>query len=830
MPLLAAGVLLIALTWLSFRGLNLDAQRFDRALQSLDHFGLVERAVQRDILRARVGLLRNYDPLVRETDELRDALNDLCDATLETPRQKAATDRLVSLIGKQEDYTEQLKSKIALLRNSLTYFGLFSSRLSTAEGDNRSLPAVNAVSASILRLTLDTSTANSLEVEQSLRNLDKELPIADDPDTVKALLAHGYLLHNLLPETDRILAAIFALPLKANQEDLHAILTADQLASREEAREFRVLVFSLSLLLLGILIQLGFQLGARARSLRWRAAVEHVIADISTSLIDCPTKEMSTRLNEALHRLAECVGADRAYFIYADDSRQTYSWCGEDSPFTDDWPGRSVGLARRFLDETADGVIHIPMVSDLAPNSDKDSLGTFGMQSWVCLVSRKEAAIEAILGFDTLKRTIAVPPSDLRLLRMAFDAILSAIGRDRLARESAHLEEQLHQARRMQTIGAFASGVAHNFNNIIAAILGYVEISEQHIQIRHPAARSLSEIRRAGIRARNLVEQLLAFGRRRPSQREALRLDAVVAEAHSLLSASLPAEVQLVVHKRANAVVLGEPAQLQQVILNLCHNAVQAMDEKGRVEIGTEVHDIHDTLLTSHAELPQGRYAVISVKDTGRGMTPAIMSQLFEPFFTTRPTGNGLGLATASEIIRGHGGAINVRSEPNVGSCFEAWIPCHSPAQTLRSTDRSKAFLSGHGQTVLVVEEPVERLLRDEEVLAALGYEPVGFLFPSDAVAACKADPNRFDAFLIGYLTPVSAALSVASVLRRIAPDKPLLIAMPSARKVDTNSLISSGISQIVRWPLVPGEIAAALTQSFAIRHAVRSPDHTAHP
>ncbi len=827
-PLAAAGVLLVVLTWLSFRGLNLDAQRFYRALQSLYHFGLAERALQRDVLRARVGLLRNYDPLVVEDDDLSAALDELRNAASESAGEKDATAALASLVEQQGDYIEQFKSKIALLRNSLTYFGLFSSRLSTADGDSKSLPAVNAVSAAMLRLTLDTSTANSLEVEHSLQNLDKELSSADDPETVKALLAHGRLLNDLLPDTDKILAAVFALPLKAHQEDLRTVLTADQLASREEAQEFRVIVFSLSLLLIGILIHLGRQLRDRALSLRWRAAVEYVIADISMSLIDCPPKEMSNRLNEALHRLAACIGADRAYFVYADEAHQIYSWSSDDAPFQRNWPNRSLILARGLTEETADDIIHVPMVSDLLPNSDKDTLRACGIRSWVCVKSRKEGIAEAVLGFDAVKSTITVPSSDLRLLRMAFDATLSAIGRDRIVRESAHLEEQLHQARRMQTIGAFASGVAHNFNNIIGAILGYVEISESHVPPLHPAARNLSEIRRAGIRARNLVEQLLTFGRRRHSQRETLRLDEVIAETHSLLVASLPSDIELVLNNAANATVLGEPAQLQQVILNLSHNAVQAMNGKGRVEIGTEVHDIHGTLLTSHAELPKGRYAVISIKDTGRGMTPAVMSQLFEPFFTTKSSGNGLGLATASEIIRGHGGAINVRSEPDIGSCFEAWLPCHSPIQLARKKDNPRARLSGRGETVLVIEEHLERLLREEEILAALGYEPIGFSSPSDAIAACENDPNRFDAFLIGYVTPVSAALSVGLALRRIAPNKPLLIAMPSARRVDTNALISSGISQIVRWPLVPGEIATALTQSFDARQPARSPGHAA--
>jgi hypothetical protein len=213
------------------------------------------------------------------------------------------------------------------------------------------------------------------------------------------------------------------------------------------------------------------------------------------------------------------------------------------------------------------------------------------------------------------------------------------------------------------------------------------------------------------------------------------------------------------------------------------------------------------------------------VKDSGRGMTPAVLSQLFEPFFTTRPTGNGLGLATASEIIRSHGGAINVESKPNVGTCFQVWIPCVASEQLPQVRDNSRSHRYGRGEIVLLLEEPVERRLRHEEVLAALGFEPIGFSSSSDALLACREDFNRFDIFLIGYLTPANAALSLVSTLHRIAPNKPILIAIPSTRKVDVDELISSGISRIVRWPLVPGEIAAALTESLRLQKSARNTD-----
>jgi signal transduction histidine kinase len=190
------------------------------------------------------------------------------------------------------------------------------------------------------------------------------------------------------------------------------------------------------------------------------------------------------------------------------------------------------------------------------------------------------------------------------------------------------------------------------------------------------AARNLDAIRRAGERARDLVDQILTFGRRRDARRSPVSVQALVAEAESLLHASLPSRINLAVHTSAQvAFVSGEPAQLQQVILNLCNNAAQAMDDAGSIEIDTDVVEVHRVRPLSHGELTQGRYTRIAVGDTGRGMDEATLERIFEPFFTTRSAGNGLGLATVREIVREHGGAINVWSAPGLGSRFEVWLP-----------------------------------------------------------------------------------------------------------------------------------------------------------
>ena len=180
----------------------------------------------------------------------------------------------------------------------------------------------------------------------------------------------------------------------------------------------------------------------------------------------------------------------------------------------------------------------------------------------------------------------------LTLFRMAFDAIANAVGRINLEQEKERLEANLLQARRMETIGAFASGIAHNFNNIVGAILGHTEMADAQVRSGRRPDGNLAEIRRAGERARELVDQILRFGSRSDRRRERIDVKALIAETKSLLVASLPSHVGLTVNETSGAtVVSAEPAQLQQVVLNLCNNAAQAMDDPGIIEIRIEVRE-----------------------------------------------------------------------------------------------------------------------------------------------------------------------------------------------------------------------------------------------
>jgi signal transduction histidine kinase len=817
MPAAAAvPLVLVLLTWLSFRASNTDVERFDRALGALDRFALVESALQRDVLSARAGMLRNYDPLVREVNILKELISRLRDAALADTEEAAAIDRLAASVSRQEELTEQFKSNNALLQNSLAYFRLFSVGLSDADRSSPLAPTVSALAAAMLQLTLDTSPLAARDVADRLNGLAAQALPPGEAGSIEALLAHGRLLHDLLPTTDRVLTALLEKPSRRQQEAIRTMVLAHQAASRATAQKFRLLLYVTSLVLVGLLVHLGLRLRSRALALHRRAAYEHVIAGISTRLIDTQPHEIDAQIHRALAEVAELVHADRAYLVVSGESTQINKWSREGITFPPGWPDRAPTIVAR-LDPTGEGTVHIGSVERLSAGADKDALVAADLCGWACVSNMAKGGISAVLGFDALQPGVITEATELGLLRMALDAVANAVRREHLEQERSRLERSLQQARRMETIGALASGIAHNFNNIVGAILGYTEMAEARLASGSRTERHLEEIRRAGERARDLVDQILAFGRRTDVQRRPVSLKGLVAETSSLLHALLPSRIELAIREVPDAaVVAGQPEQLQQVILNLCNNAAQAMDQMGSVKIETEVHDITGTLSLTHGELMPGRYVRIAVNDTGRGMDKVTVERIFKPFFTMRLAGSGLGLATVREIVREHGGAINVWSAPGVGSRFEVWLPCIAAAASAPREDLHFLPL-GRGQTVLVLDDGSERLLADEEMLAALGYEPVGFTRVGDALAACRATPRRFDAAVVGHLLSAASALDLAVALHAIVPNMPILLATASADESGAEALVAAGISEIVHRPLISAELASALARCLTI-------------
>ena len=247
--------------------------------------------------------------------------------------------------------------------------------------------------------------------------------------------------------------------------------------------------------------------------------------------------------------------------------------------------------------------------------------------------------------------------------------------------ERKQLEEQLRQSQKMEAIGTLAGGIAHDFNSILGIIIGYSELSEAAVSEDSRVHGYLGRVLAASARAKNLVRQILTFSRHTESQQEALHLQSIIDETLQLLQASLPSKIEI--HQeidRDAPAVMADASQIQQVIINLCTNASQAMDEHGGVlTLGLARVDL-DQHLASLPELGEGPHVQLTVSDTGCGMDPETQRRIFEPFFTTKAPdkGTGLGLSVVHGVIKNHGGAIRVSSEPGTGTTFTVYLPVNA--------------------------------------------------------------------------------------------------------------------------------------------------------
>jgi signal transduction histidine kinase len=812
---IAAGVgvvclLLAVLTWLLMRGIATDAAAYSTALRTFDDFALGETSLDRDVLRARAGLLTDYDPLVRSSERIAAAVSQLRVQVASEGLDPKPVERLAAAIQVEENLTERFKSDNALLRNSLSYVGLLSASPEFNDRDIR----LRRLARAILLLTLDSSARSQQAVEEGLLALAVQPPAQADQETAQALISHTRLLKILRPSVDDTVKGLLAVQTGQPLEETRAQFARFHTASEASAQRFRLLLYVTSVLLGLALIDLGRRLRVRAIALRKRAAFEHLIAEQSTRLINCPPAETKARLEQALAEFGRTIEADRVYIVLGEDPIRIYTWSEDDAPYPAGWPGAALSLPDEFKQVELDTIV-APDVARLPTGRAQETLKTFGVRAWTCVVLRRPSWERGILGFDRLQpaRGTYFP---LGAVRLAGDALADALEREIGEREKAKLTARLERALRLQIVGQLASGVAHNFNNIVSAIVGYSEMASSEVEPSGKAARHIAEIEKAAERGRDLVDSILTFGRRSDARSSLLSITELLSETASLLRASLPSSIELVVADAPGGLAaFGERAQLQQVIINLCRNAAQAMGESGRIDVSVDTQRLTTGRVFSSGELEPGSYARIAVGDAGPGFGEDVAKRLFEPFFTTRPAGTGLGLATVRKIVRDHDGAVDVASTPGKGSRFEVWLPAaKTEAQTTARANPVAPPRLGQGETVLIVHNDRDSLLGDEEILAALGYEPIGFDRPADAIAAVRAEPTRFDGVLIS-IASVRGALDLAHTLHGISPARPILLAR-SSLDIGSDTLVRAGVADVVRRPLVGAELASVLTRCLA--------------
>ena len=343
------------------------------------------------------------------------------------------------------------------------------------------------------------------------------------------------------------------------------------------------------------------------------------------------------------------------------------------------------------------------------------------------------------------------------------------------------LEAQLRESQKMEAIGVLAGGIAHDFNNVLAGILGNAALAIQDLQPGHAAAISVEQIRKAGLRGRGLVQQILAFARRQPREVVSCELRPLVEECVGLLRSALPAGVALDVSPGAERLfVMADATQVQQVLMNLCTNAWHSLDGKpGRIAVALAGVEL-DGAAARHlgAGLTPGSYARIAVEDNGHGMDVQTRARIFEPFFTTKPVGEGtgLGLAVAHGIVSTHGGVIRVQTAPGQGSTFEIYLP---RSAQMAGADRVQPLAiahHGHGERVLYVDDDEVMVVMVERLLERLGYSATCLHDPARAIELVRAAPQDVDIVVSDLNMPELSGLDVARALQGIRSELPVVI------------------------------------------------------
>ena len=388
----------------------------------------------------------------------------------------------------------------------------------------------------------------------------------------------------------------------------------------------------------------------------------------------------------------------------------------------------------------------------------------------------------------------------------------------RAEQERERLEAQLKQAEKMQAVGHLAGGIAHDFNNILGAILGYGELAQRRAEGDSDMKRYLDTIMGAGNRAKSLVTQILSYSRAEGAQKMPVLVAPIAQEVCDLVRGSTPLAIDVVFHNGAgdDAMVLGDPTRLHQLLMNLCTNAVHAMGQGGALELSLDAEVLEAPRKVRTGEIPAGEYVRIRVRDSGHGIAPKVIDRIFEPFFTTKPAGRGtgLGLALVHSVVTEHKGFIEVESRPGEGTAFTVWIPATHAAEG--AGEEASEMPLGAGQVILAVDDEVDVLHALEEMLAQLGYEPVGFSDSREALEAVRANPRGFDALVSDEVMPELIGTQLALEVHRMNPAMPVVIASGYGGAGFEARALSAGVNRVLRKPYRMAEIAEALAGFFA--------------
>lgn len=455
---------------------------------------------------------------------------------------------------------------------------------------------------------------------------------------------------------------------------------------------------------------------------------------------------------------------------------------------------KAILIGARFIDDFSSSVQENSAVSASWCMMLKNALhGQTQTFEWQCV--RKDGSI-----FDA---EISLNPIRLQD-ELLFHLMLRDITRKK------QLDKQLAQVQKMQAIGTLAGGIAHDFNNILTAIYGYTEIAKSDAGNAAKIADLMQKISCAANRARDLVKQILTFSRKREAEIMPVMIAPVVKEALKFLAASLPSSIEIVQSIQTNAIVMADPTQLHQIVMNLCTNAAHAMRETNGGILTVILKDTQvNTDLAAELSVTEGDYVRLSIADTGSGIDPAILDRIFEPFFTTKKDGEGtgLGLSITHGIVKQYGGGIAVRSKVGSGSKFEIYLPV-AIEETVMSVDTED-------NTIKIKENIKMLFVDDEESIGSTvqmlfqdnGFDVTICTDPSQALEYFQGHKDDFDIVVTDMNMPGLSGLELATRITRLRQDIPVILCSGYLETEQEAMLAGYGVRDFVHKPFTKKEL-----------------------
>ncbi|MBM4329748.1 MAG: response regulator [Deltaproteobacteria bacterium] len=391
--------------------------------------------------------------------------------------------------------------------------------------------------------------------------------------------------------------------------------------------------------------------------------------------------------------------------------------------------------------------------------------------------------------------------------------------------EEKKLKDQLIQAQKTEAIGILAGGVAHEFNNILSVIIGFTELASYGIPEESTALLNLQTVLKASHRAKDLVNQILTFSCRSEQERKPVEITPIVKETLKVLRAFLPSTIEVRQKIESNTgIIKADPTQIHQVLMNLCTNAAHAMGENGGVlEVSLTNLEMGANTAGQNTDVLPGPYIRLTVSDTGHGMAPDVLEKIFDPYFTTKKVGEGtgLGLAVVQNIVKSHGGAITVSSEPGKGSAFQVYFPCVEKVKEMGEIQKAESLPLGGRERILFVDD--EQVLADlgKKMLERLGYEVVTRTNSLEALDLFRKQPDKFHLVVTDMTMPNMTGARLTRELLRIRHDLPVILCTGFNEQMDEIKAKVLGVQEFVMKPFDYNNLANTIRRALDERQRV---------